>query len=114
MIIFRTGLPSLHLEQLSRHLDFRKAPSLYVPLIEQCAELRSHPAMQSLLNVQQLFDQIPEQNVVAWTALIVGHVNKKKPESGIGLVCFGCWNLGIERVLPIRTADFGWQASSWG
>lgn len=34
---------------------------------------------------RQLFDQIPERNVVTWTALITGYVHNKKPELGIGV-----------------------------
>lgn len=86
--------------------------AFYVPLIQQCTELRSLPIAgslhahivktgtiqdvfisTSLVNAymkcgsvdraQDLFDQITERNVVTWTALITGYVHNSKPELGI-------------------------------
>ncbi|GJN25082.1 hypothetical protein PR202_gb12868 [Eleusine coracana subsp. coracana] len=86
--------------------------AIYVPLLHQCAESGSHSAARavhghmvktgtdadmfvdtSLVNVymrcgacedaRRLFDEMPETNVVTWTALITGYTLNSQPELAV-------------------------------
>ncbi|CAE6152732.1 unnamed protein product [Arabidopsis arenosa] len=59
-----------------------------------------------------VFDEMPERDVVAWTAIISGHVQNRESERGLGYLC-KMHNVGSDFDKPNpRTLECGFQACS--
>ncbi|KAK8935852.1 putative pentatricopeptide repeat-containing protein [Platanthera zijinensis] len=80
-------MTKLALQQLTSQLALRQKPSLIRPISPLAAAtdlIKSHFDSGRLSDARRVFDELPDRDVVAWTAMVSGYASNARPEDAWG------------------------------